>query len=355
VTKTRTKFAIVSTLRGISVAMLLLLAPRPANAAVDVNLFFGALQPYGTWWTVEPYGQVWAPRVAPEWRPYVNGRWVYTSENGWTWVGAETWSWAAYHYGRWWYDPTHHWVWIPGDVWGPAWVAWRHGSGVIGWAALPPEAVWEDGVGLMADGAVAGIHSSWWCFVSEPSFLAPSIRTVVIARARSAPLLSTTVNVTRYTVSGHHVVNDAIDVRHLEQVTGRAVPRFHVAPSTAPVQTAVAGNHVRIYRPERPAQAGATPAQPINPAHLAHRQKIERQRLEESQAIERRELDARQRRSTQQAPEAQRAAHARQTQQRQAMETRHRAQVRDMQQRQSHERATAGVKSGGGSRPVTRP
>jgi hypothetical protein len=352
----RTPLPIVSTLLGLGLAVLLASsAPGSASAAVDVNVFFGALQPYGTWWTVEPYGRVWAPRVAPDWRPYVNGHWVYTSENGWTWVGAEAWGWAAYHYGRWWYDPTHHWVWIPGAVWGPAWVAWRHGNGVIGWAALPPEAVWEDGVGLIADGAVTSLSPEWWCFVSEPSFLAPSIRTVVIARNRSAPLLRTTGNVTRYTMSGHRVLNDAIDVRHLEQVTGRPVPRFHVAPSHAPVQAAVAGNQVRIYRPGPPAQAGATPSQPINSAHLAQRQKIERQRLEESQAIERRELDARQRRSVQQAPEAQRKADARQARQRQAMEKRHRAQVRDMQQRHAHERAAAGARRGAGSQTIPRP
>jgi hypothetical protein len=348
----KTKRPIVSTLLASSVPLLLILgAPRPANAAVDVNLFLGALQPYGTWWTVEPYGQVWAPRVAPDWRPYVNGRWVYTNENGWTWIGAETWGWAAYHYGRWSYHPTHHWIWIPGDVWGPAWVAWRHGNGVIGWAALPPEAVWEDGVGLIADEA-ATISATSWCFVSEPSFLAPSIRTVAIARARSAPLLGTTVNVTRYTVSGRHIVDDAIDVRHLEQVTGRAVPRFDAAVRNTPAQSGVAGRQVRIYRPERPAQV-AQP-QPIDPAHLDQRQKIERQRLAESQTIERRELDARQRRSNQQAPEARRAAHARQKQQRQAMERRHRAQLRDMQQRHAHERATAHARRGGSSPPTAR-
>jgi hypothetical protein len=349
---TKMKLQIVS----FSVALVLLPgAPRSANAAVDVNLFFEALQPYGTWWTVEPYGQVWAPRVAPDWRPYVNGHWVLTNENGWTWVGAETWGWAAYHYGRWSYHPTHHWIWIPGEVWGPAWVAWRHGNGVIGWAALPPEVVWEDGVGLIGDGAVAGINPTAWCFVSEPSFLAPSIRTVVIARARSAPLLRTTANVTRYTVSGRHIVDDAIDVRHLEQVMGRAVPRFHVAVSHTPAQPAVAGHQVRIYRPGRPAQAASAQAPTIDPAHLAQRQKIERDRLAESQAIERRELDARQRRITQQAPEAQRAAQARQSQQRQAMETRHRAQLRDMQQRQSRESATARAKRGAGSPPMARP
>jgi hypothetical protein len=351
----KTKLPTAFTLLG-SVALLLVLgAPRSAKAAVDVDLFFGSLQPYGTWWTVEPYGQVWAPRVAPDWRPYANGHWVYTNENGWTWVGAETWSWAAYHYGRWAYHPTHHWIWIPGDVWGPAWVAWRHGNGVIGWAPLPPDAGWEDGVGLIADGAVTGINPNGWCFVSEPSFLAPSIRTVVIARARSAPLLGTTVNVTRYTVNGRHIVDDAIDVRHLEQVTGRAVPRFHVTQSNTPAQAAVAGRQIRIYRPGRLAQPAVAPAQPIDSARLAQRQKIERQRLEENQAIERRELDARQRRSVQQAPEAQRAAHARQAQQRQAMETRHRAQARDMQQRQAHERATAHTKRGASSPPTARP
>src|SRR6185369_7407201 len=42
--------------------------------------------------------------------------------------------WATDHYGRWvWRD---RWVWRPDTQWGPAWVQWRVGDNVVGWAPM---------------------------------------------------------------------------------------------------------------------------------------------------------------------------------------------------------------------------
>src|SRR5262245_36747788 len=116
--------------------------PPPASVqqvSIDVEYFYDSLDPYGQWIWMEPDGWVRAPGwVDPSWRPYTVGRWAWT-DYGWTWVSDEPWGWAAYHYGRWTRAPRHGWVWIPGDVWGPAWVAWRQGPGVVGWAPLPPQ------------------------------------------------------------------------------------------------------------------------------------------------------------------------------------------------------------------------
>src|SRR3990172_900194 len=58
---------------------------RPAPP-IDASFFFDALDPYGDWVWVDPYGWVWAPgAVDPFWRPYTIGRWAWT-EDGWTWV-----------------------------------------------------------------------------------------------------------------------------------------------------------------------------------------------------------------------------------------------------------------------------
>jgi hypothetical protein len=74
---------------------------------VDVSVFVEPLAPYGTWTSVEGYERVWIPRNVPQgWRPYTDGRWVYT-DDGWTWVSDHEWGWAPFHYGRWSYA-THH-------------------------------------------------------------------------------------------------------------------------------------------------------------------------------------------------------------------------------------------------------
>ena len=112
--------------------------------------FEPALAPYGTWMDTASYGRVWCPSpnaVGADFIPYgSNGHWAYT-EDGWTWVSDYDWGWAPFHYGRWVQLDTCGWSWIPGSAWAPAWVAWRHGGGYVGWAPLPPA-----GIGLGAYG-----------------------------------------------------------------------------------------------------------------------------------------------------------------------------------------------------------
>ena len=100
--------------------------------------FQTGLSPYGMWVDTPEYGRVFRPtRVSAGWRPYLDGRWVYT-RYGWTWVGDEPFGWATYHYGRWWHSDALGWSWVPGRVWAPAWVSWRYGGGNCGWAPMGP-------------------------------------------------------------------------------------------------------------------------------------------------------------------------------------------------------------------------
>ena len=100
---------------------------------VDDNLRYQAapLARYGSWVTVDgsPY---WRPRVAAGWRPFYDGRWIYTPA-GMTWVSYEPWGWVPYHYGSWDYLAAYGWVWQPGYVWSPAWVYWYWGPSYVGW------------------------------------------------------------------------------------------------------------------------------------------------------------------------------------------------------------------------------
>jgi type II secretory pathway pseudopilin PulG len=99
-------------------------------ATASYSTFYRKLDPYGVWRETPNYGYVWQPQEAERsrsWRPYTNGRWVYT-DAGWTWISEEPFGWATYHYGRWTRLRNIGWVWVPGDEWAPAWVSWRKGN-----------------------------------------------------------------------------------------------------------------------------------------------------------------------------------------------------------------------------------
>jgi hypothetical protein len=111
-------------------------AAQPATPPT-LEAFREGLSPYGSWAWSKEHGWIWRPRVGAGWKPYYRGQWVWT-DAGWTWTSDEPWAWATYHYGRWAYDPGAGWFWVPGYQWAPAWVTWRVGEGVVGWAPLWP-------------------------------------------------------------------------------------------------------------------------------------------------------------------------------------------------------------------------
>lgn len=87
---------------------------------------------YGSWVNVGSR-YAWRPRsVDSSWRPYWDGRWIYTP-SGLTWVSNEPWGWATYHYGSWDYAPSYGWVWYPGTQYSPAWVYWYWGPSYAAW------------------------------------------------------------------------------------------------------------------------------------------------------------------------------------------------------------------------------
>lgn len=106
------------------------------GATLTVELFYEALAPYGEWIAHPQLGYVWAPYDAG-YVPYTKGHWEYT-EHGFTWISDEPFGWAVTHYGRW-VVVDDRWLWVPGTEWGPAWVVWREGVEIAGWAPMPPE------------------------------------------------------------------------------------------------------------------------------------------------------------------------------------------------------------------------
>jgi hypothetical protein len=95
---------------------------------------YSDLDQYGTWRSVEGYGNVWVPtQVVAGWAPYHYGRWAWIEPWGWTWIDDAPWGFAPFHYGRWTFLSSH-WCWVPGPVaaqavYAPALVAFVGGVG----------------------------------------------------------------------------------------------------------------------------------------------------------------------------------------------------------------------------------
>lgn len=217
---------------------------------VDIDYFYDALTPYGLWVNLDPYGPCWVPDVPVDWRPYSSdGYWV-RSDYGWTWVSDDPWGWATFHYGRWGWSDDFGWVWIPGHEWAPAWVAWRYGDGVIGWAPLPPEAHWQVGIGFSIGNFDAMIRPHAWCFVQDRDFVRPHVGRYVFRDRDDDHYLRITSDATKYVVSDGRIINDGIDVRHIEKRTGRPLRVYRVMDRPEPRRERVRGSDVQIYRPE---------------------------------------------------------------------------------------------------------
>jgi hypothetical protein len=216
----------------------------------SIGYFHEQLSPYGRWVERDGYGEVWVPSVAAGWRPYTTGHWVYTDQ-GWAWVADESWGWAPFHYGRWFYADGG-WGWVPGTVWAPAWVAWRHGGGYVGWAALPPAVGFSFGVGVVLGGVNlnVAIAPAYYSFVGEGAILEPRLSTVIVAPGRNVTIIRNTTNITNYTVVNNRVVNNGVSVQRIQQVTGRPVPRVSTAQQVGLYQPPVIARAAQVTKAE---------------------------------------------------------------------------------------------------------
>ena len=225
-----------------------------AAADDDFGAFYDGLAPYGEWFWQDPYGWVWDPStVDPAWRPYTVGHWIYT-DDGWFWKSDEPWGWATCHYGRWFFDSDRGWVWVPGHEWAPAWVAWRHGDSWVGWAPLPPRAVFRAGIGLDLGGVDLDviIQPFWWGFVEERDILDPRIGVRIAPVARNVTLARVTRNETNYAVVRNRVVVRGIDVAEIERESHRRVAPVKIVDEGAPGKdrhSKWVGQDLHVFRP----------------------------------------------------------------------------------------------------------
>jgi hypothetical protein len=139
------------------------------------------------------------------------------------------------------------------------------------------------------------IRPEHYCFVQERAFVAPNIAVYIAPPARNVTFIRYTANITNaaYRVQGGRVMNQAIPVRRIEQVTGRPVPRLRVAAvsSGAARLEQVRGNQLSVFQP-RVVQRATPPPPPqsrarVTGADLQSRHQQEVQALQQQQAQER--------------------------------------------------------------------
>jgi hypothetical protein len=205
----------------------------PAQAQFRGAQFHDALAPYGQWRHSSRWGEVWAPQVSPDWRPYTVGRWIYTDDWGWYWVAGDSegqWGWVVYHYGRWVFDADLGWIWIPDDTWGPAWVMWRQGTEQLGWAPLPPEPLLVE----------YREQPDVWIFVQAQEFFAPDIASVLLPANQITVAFQNTVVVNQsLVVNGGFAVNPGIEPAIVAASAGHALKTYQVRPVVLAGTTAV--------------------------------------------------------------------------------------------------------------------
>ncbi|MCX7098628.1 MAG: hypothetical protein NTV43_12080 [Methylococcales bacterium] len=199
-----------------------------ANSGMNatVGIFHNALAPYGHWVNHRTYGQVWYPNhVARDWRPYTQGYWAYTGDYGWLWVSYEPWGWAPFHYGRWAWDNWYGWVWVPGRTWAPAWVFWRSGGGYSAWAPMPPNVVWQAGIGLNISYFNYDRDLRWdsWVAVNDRDFTNRQLHQHIRPTRHNRQVIQVTNYINNVSIVNHTIVNPGVPVKQIENVTHRPI------------------------------------------------------------------------------------------------------------------------------------
>jgi hypothetical protein len=219
-------------------------AVQAQQVNISFNVFFTQLQPFGIWVAHPEYNFVWCPLgVAQGWRPYTNGRWIFTSEFGWFFQSEEPFAWATYHYGRWFSDARLGWCWVPGTQWAPAWVTWRSSGDTIGWAPLPPT---RPGFVVTVEVNVT-VPDTIWIFVPVVRFTQPDLRVVVIFADQDPSLITQTEILGPVVIQNNIVINNVIDINFVQENTDEEIPIFDVEEASEPTAPSVDGTTLDIY------------------------------------------------------------------------------------------------------------
>jgi hypothetical protein len=256
-------------------AVTLLLAVPTARAderqSISLDFFYDNLEPYGSWREIGDFGYCWQPSdVEDDWRPYSDGRWVYT-DAGWTWDSEEPYSWAVYHYGRWANVENVGWVWVPGTEWGPGWVSWRHSPRYVGWAPLPPEALFRVDIGLNAwVDDYYDIGPSSYRFVEGHNLGARRLNTVFVDQRENVSIIHQTTNITNITYVNNTVHNGGLRYDQQFRQSADPIPRYKLdrlqsfdhddhQPTAERLRSRLSGDSLSVFAAPFANQALASP------------------------------------------------------------------------------------------------
>lgn len=212
---------------------------------ISFEVFYENLAPYGQWINDAQYGQIWAPAVGADFRPYYSdGYWVNTNYGN-MWVSNYEWGWAPFHYGRWTVHNRYGWVWVPGYEWGPSWVTWRSGGGYYGWAPMAP------GVSISVSfGSGYHIPDNYWTFVPYRNLYSTRVYSYHYANRVPAIMNRTTIiNNTYVDNSVSYVTGPSRS--EVRRTVGTNVKTYNVSNTDRrSVASRIDGNNISVYRPE---------------------------------------------------------------------------------------------------------
>ena len=225
------------------------------SAGIQVGTFYNRLAPHGRWVWINGR-HVWTPIVNADWRPYTDGRWAYNTRYGWTWVSNEPFGWATYHYGRWAYSHRIGWFWVPGTRWAPAWVSWRRSGDYIAWAPLPPDPTDSFAFGV----SYGNIPNYYWQPVPANLFLSINLNINIIRNEQEKEaVIAATEEIGGVNEDDNAIVNQALAVEFVEQVTQEEVVPVELALTNDPDADEVEDGTVQIFNPPEEETAAAEP------------------------------------------------------------------------------------------------
>jgi hypothetical protein len=241
---------------------------------VNADYVHGQLSPYGNWVDVPGYGQCWQPSVLAGWRPYNDsGHWVYT-DAGLYWQSDYPWGAIPFHYGRWTWAGGYGWIWVPGYEYAPAWVFWRHADGYLGWAPLPPGAVFVDGGWMFRGRRFAvdygfGFGASFFVFVGYDHLWERDYHRFIL-RGDEFHRIYGRSEISRLRRDEHgRFVHEGLDRAHLERLTGRKVEERKMEEVREHDRETARADHDRVMRngghgqPEQHAKPEEQHAKPV--------------------------------------------------------------------------------------------
>jgi hypothetical protein len=186
------------------------------------SYFYSALSPHGVWMEIDYGVVVWRPvNIRQSWAPYRNGQWLWTVD-GWYWDSYEPYGYITYHYGRWYFDDYYGWLWIPDYEWAPAWVEWRYDDAYIGWAPLPPYAVFSINIGIRFTKTYYTPYSHWH-YVKYRYFCDPYVYNYYVGPKQKYHVHAKTKYRTNYGYDNGRIVNRGVDINHVRTRSGQTI------------------------------------------------------------------------------------------------------------------------------------